>query len=335
METDVHFPTDISLLFDAIRKVITLIRLVCDGAGITGWRQSKQNIRKIKKAYRAIQKLRRSTSKDEKKKAEREAQIVDAYIAYLDLVQSFLDKVEATLAILRVQDPDSLLSLLPIDRFMKHAERQIDQVIRRVKHGESIPHDEKVFSIFEEHTEWISKGKAGVPQELGLRVSILRDQYGFILHHHVMEKITDDKIAVHMVESTLDKFPGLKSCSFDKGYYTPSNRTRLMELLDNVILPKKGKLSVKDKEIEHSEEFRKGKRSHSDVESSINALENHGLDRCCDHGIWGFKRYVALAVLGRNIQILGNIIQQKELKRLKRLERRKRKAVEQLRRAAA
>jgi hypothetical protein len=335
VETDVHFPTDINLLFDAIRKVITLIRLLCDGAGIAGWRQSKQNIRKIKKSYRSIQKLRRSTSKDEKKKSEREVQIVEAYLEYLDLVQSYLDKVEATLAILRVSDPDSLLSLLPIDRFMKHAERQIDQIIRRVKHGERIPHDEKVFSIFEEHTEWICKGKAGVPQELGLRVSILRDQYGFILHHQVMEKITDDKIAVFMVEHTLAKFPGLKSCSFDKGYYSPVNRTRLMELLETVILPKKGKLSVKDKEIEHSEEFRRGKCSHSDVESSINALENHGLDRCRDHGIWGFKRYVALAVLGRNIQILGTIIQQKELKRLKRLERRKKKAEEQMRRAAA
>jgi len=56
---------------------------------------------------------------------------------------------------------------------------------------EKIPHEEKVFSIFEPHTEWISKGKAGVPQELGLQVCVLKDQYGFILHHLVMEQQTD------------------------------------------------------------------------------------------------------------------------------------------------
>ena len=88
--------------------------------------------------------------------------------------------------------------------------------------------------------------------------------------------------------------------------------------MDYVVLPKKGRLSAKDKQIELSEEFVESRRKHSAVESSINALENHGLDRCLDHGLDGFKRYVALAVLARNIQILGQLIQQKELKRQKR-----------------
>ena len=88
--------------------------------------------------------------------------------------------------------------------------------------------------------------------------------------------------------------------------------------MDYVILPKKGRLSAKDKEIERSEEFVLSRRKHSAVESSINALENHGLDRCLDHGLHGFKRYVALSVLARNMQILGHLIQQKELRRQKR-----------------
>jgi transposase, IS5 family len=79
-------------------------------------------------------------------------------------------------------------------------------------------------------------------------------------------------------------------------------------------LPKKGRLSEKDKRIESSEEFIEFRRKHSAVESSINALENHGLDRCPDHGLHGFKRYVALSVLARNIQILGHMIQQKRLR---------------------
>ena len=138
-----------------------------------------------------------------------------------------------------------------------------------------------------------------------------------------MEKQTDDKVAVPMVEETKKRFPGLIGCSFDKGFYTPANKLELAKLLDKVILPKKGKLSEKDKQVEYSEEFIQSKHQHSAVESAINALENHSLDRCPDHGIIGFKRYAALAVLARNIQILGSIVQQKQLQRLKRREKSK------------
>ena len=82
-------------------------------------------------------------------------------------------------------------------------------------------------------------------------------------------------------------------------------------------LPKKGKLSKENRKIEQSDSFIESRRKHSAVESAINALENHGLDRCPDHGIYGFKRYVALAVLARNIQILGAVVQHKAIKRMK------------------
>ena len=194
---------------------------------------------------------------------------------------------------------------------MAHAERQIDQIRRRVIKGEKIPHEEKVFSVFEEHTEWISKGKAGVPVELGLRVCVLEDTMGFILHHQVMEKQTDDKVAVSIIEETQARFPRLRLCSFDKGFYTPQNREALQERLEKVVLPKKGKWSKKDRKIETEEEFVAARKRHSSVESAINALEVHGLDRCPDHGIEGFKRYIALAIVARNIQKLGAILQQR------------------------
>jgi IS5 family transposase len=211
--------------------------------------------------------------------------------------------------------------LKEIERYIYHAQRQIDQIRRRVIEGETISHNEKVFSIFEEHTEWISKGKAGVPFELGLRVCILKDQFGFILHHNVMRNQTDDKVAVHMVQEAKKRFSNLKGCSFDKGCYSPYNFIELKKLLDSVTLPKKGKLSLADKEIEYSEEFIRERKKHPAVESTINALENHGLDICPDHGTDGFDRYVALAVTARNIQILGTIIQKKELRRQKRCQK--------------
>ncbi|HXH55223.1 MAG TPA: ISNCY family transposase, partial [Gammaproteobacteria bacterium] len=179
-------------------------------------------------------------------------------------------------------------------------------------------HEEKVFSIFEPHTEWIVKGKAGVPVELGLRVCIVEDQYQFILHHDVMEKQTDDQIAIKIVRKAQTLFPALRAASFDKGFHSPKNQEILGVMLDLVALPRKGKLSQASRVLEESEAFRKARRKHSAVESAINALEVHGLDRCPDHGIKGFKRYVALAIVARNIQRVGAILQKREQRQAKR-----------------
>jgi IS5 family transposase len=320
VETDVHFPTDTNLLFDAMRKMISASAIICSEVDITAWRQSAYNIRKIKKLLRCIQKLRHSTSKNEAKKKERGDFIVSKHQDYIETCQDFILKTAETIRILRemcLLSPFQDLRLTTVEEYIRHAERQIDQIYRRVVLDEKIPHAEKVFSIFESHTEWISKGKAGVPQELGLRVCVLKDQYGFLLHHRVMEQETDDKVAISMVQAAREKFENLSCCSFDKGFYTPENRKQLANILDSVVLPQKGRLSEKDKQIEHSDEFIESRRKHSAVESSINALENHGLDRCLDHGLHGFKRYVGLSVLARNIQILGHMIQQKEAERQK------------------
>ena len=95
----------------------------------------------------------------------------------------------------------------------------------------------KIFSLFEPQTEWISKGKAGVPVELGLRVCILADQHPFILHHHVMEKQTDWDSGGEMVQATRSRFPELHSCRFDNGFHSPSNQDTLGEELEGVGLP--------------------------------------------------------------------------------------------------
>lgn len=318
LETDVHYPTDINLLWDAIRKIVTLIAVVCDVQGITEWRQSKYILRKIKKLFNRARKIKRSNSKNEMRKAQIQQQVVQAHREYVDLVQFYIERARFAIGFLRQAGINNVAQVMAIEHFIMHAERQIDQIIRRVVNDETIAHGEKVFSIFEEHTEWISKGKAGVPQELGLKVCILEDQYGFILHHQVMENRTDNQVAVAMVIAAKQKHAGLSSCSFDKGFHSPQNQKDLYPLLDQVILPRKGRLSSKARQIEQSAQFIQARQKHAAVESAINALENHGLDRCRDHGLYGFKRYVSLAVLARNLQIIGAGMQKRALKKLQR-----------------
>ena len=313
-ETNVHFPTDIHLLFDALRKIITLI----PGTNRKGWRKWKKLAKKAKKLWLDAQRPKNRSAKTEKAKAELEELIIKAHLEFIAYARTIVERATETLSSISDTDVVTYLRAEEIWGFIRHANRQIDQIERRVVNGESIPHAEKVFSIFEEHTRWIKKGKAGVPQQLGLNVCIVKDQYGFILHHRVMESETDDKIAVPIIRETIDRFPEFSGCSFDKGFHSPANQKELSEILECVVLPRKGKLTKETAEIENSSEFKERRRKHSAVESSIAALANHGLDRCPDHGLTGFKRYVALGILARNMQIIGHIIREREQKRLRR-----------------
>jgi len=241
------------------------------------------------------------------------------YTQYIDMAIYWLEKSEELLQMVKNLGVTTYKTTL-LEKYQGYVRTLTNQIHRRVLLGEKIPHGEKIFSIFEPHTEWISKGKAGVPVELGLRVCIMEDQHRFILHHKVMEQLSDEKVAIEMVSKSQEKFSQLTTVSFDKGFHSPENQEELKNMLELSVLPKKGRLSEADKEREGNDEFKELRKQHSAVESAINALEQHGLDMCPDHGIDGFKRYISLAIMARNIHRLGCVIrdQQREKEQRKR-----------------
>lgn len=324
VKTNVHFPTDINLLFDAIRKAVELIARLFKKYDLTDWRQSKYFVRQIKKMYRTAQNSKRG-GKSKKVENGDNARTIEAHKNYVDFCENQMTRVNSSLSGIGERASLSLVDVAQINiikSYIEHAERQMDQIIRRVVNGEAIPNSEKVYSIFQPHTEWISKGKLGVPVELGIKVSIVEDQHQFILHHRVMEKESDSQVAVPIATDTKERFPNLYSMSFDRGYYSKENREGLANVLDNFALPKRGKLSKADQELQSSEGFIQSKEKHAAVESAINALDVHGLDKCPDHGIEGFKCYVAMAIVARNVQRIGAILQKKEKRKLELHERR-------------
>jgi len=314
VETDVHYPTDTNLLWDAMRSLINVMGRVSEKQGISGWRQYQFNANQLKKKFRKVQNTRHSHSKDESQKEQTLARVRECVGAYLTAARHAVDKSKQTLAIL--MNRGEFIAVKQIEGLIAHAERQMNQVERRLINGETIPHEEKVFSIFEEHTEWVSKGKAGVPVELGVRVCVLEDQHQFVLHHRIMWKETDDKVAVAMIEETQKRYPELNQCSFDKGFYAPANRDTLDQLLEVNVMPKKGRLNVIDKAREASEAFQAARGQHSAVESCINNLEVRGLDRCLSYGRDGFERHVALSVVAGNLHRVGLLLQRKAKERL-------------------
>ena len=163
VETNVHYPTDTNLLFDALRKVITLSAKVSKDYALLGWGKGAYHLRQIKRLFRCTQKVKPSSSPDEKKKAKREKEREKAYREYLAQAQVQVQRGQETLLMLQGVTEAPLPVAVELENFLDHAHRQINLIQRRVLSKETIPHNEKVFSLFESHTEWLSKGKAGVP----------------------------------------------------------------------------------------------------------------------------------------------------------------------------
>ena len=326
VETNVHYPTDLNLLYNAMRKTIQLTAKLCETHELDGWRQSSYNIKQVKRRMRKVQQATRGGGGSEKQQSGHQERIEKSCTDYIERCGEYIEKASTTLETLENTAHLGVVNCIAVSEirvFIEHANRQMDQIGRRLLKFEKIPHEEKVFSLFEPHTEWISKGKAGVPVELGLKVCIMEDQYGLILHYQVMEKKTDSDVAVSMVKESQERFAQLSTCSFDKGFHSPGNQEELGELLDVVALPRKGKRSKKATEWENSDAFKQAKHKHSAVESAINALEVHGLDRCPDHGLDGMKRYVALSIVSRNVQRIGAILLASERKQQERKRRKK------------
>lgn len=314
--SNVHYPTDINLLFDAMRKSITLASRLADELGLGGWRKANYNLQKVRNQFLSAQRIKRSTSKKPELRNKREEAIKECHNLYIKSCSKLLDQVESTLSQVDLQSPFLPLAIPgqieEIKRFVQHGHHQIDLIRRRVLNGETIPHHEKIFSVFEEYTEWISKGKAGISQELGLNVCVITDQHGFILHHRVMQNEKDVDIAVPVVTEVLKSFE-LRSISFDKGFHSKENQVELSELVEHVILPQKGKRSRQRLAEERHEEFIRLRHAHSAIESTINGLDHSGLDHCPDRTITGFRRYVAIGIVARNLKTLGAAIRAREL----------------------
>ncbi len=313
LETNVHFPTDYNLLYDAARKCIDYARQLAFGANLPGWRKSQYLINQFKSHCRIVGKLSYYGGKN---KQER---LTEATVRYLKLAWQLCLKLDAAEAdFKRLAETSEKLSKLFDDflYFKKHLDKHIDLMTRRIIDGERIPHEEKVFSLFEPYTEWIKKGKAGNRPELGLKLAVATDQFGFILLSRVMVNEHDKDIAMPMAKEILQMYE-IQSMSFDKNFWTKDNHTKLSKLVSDLVLPKKGKRNQEEYEREHSKTFTALRNQHSAVESAINCLEHHGLNRCPDRGLNNFRRYTGFGVLACNLHKLGNILLEKERKMTK------------------
>ena len=303
VQANIHYPTDSNLLVDGIRKLTILSRQLADDVGQRGWRQSKQLHKKAKQLNRKIGRLARGRSKD------RDVQLRDAYRQLIDLARMItersLDLYVATIdyklnPLIAGQREEMLGFTVKTDYVASLAER-------RVIRGESIEHHEKIFSLFETHTELIHRGKRPCPIEFGHRVLVVEDNVGFLVHVQVMKVGLQD---VDVLEPTLKTVQQrlnhkIKQASFDRGFWSPHNDRVLRESVELPCLPRKGAAKAE----EQTSSFIQARCHHAGIESKIGALQSgNGQSRCRDRGEVGYARYVMLGALARNLQTLGQLL---------------------------
>lgn len=274
-----------------------------------GWRKASEWKKKVKIEARVLQKVKSSGGKN------KENRLRYATMEYLNLAKKLDEKVVEFIAIFIPSTVSQTKKLIELKFFESMLTKHIDLIERRLLNGEKIPHDEKVFSLFEPHTTWNSKGKAGVICELGQKHLVVTDQNNFIVFHKLIADIPDKHFTIEVALELKEKYgERLTSLSFDKGFSSKEIITELETIIPNAIIKQKGKPSNARKEIESLKEFKELNNKHSAVESNINQLGNNGLHKCRDKGEKNFTKYVSLGVLSYNLHRLGSLIKKSRLK---------------------
>jgi transposase, IS5 family len=313
VETNIHHPTDASVLADGLRKVLELAFVLAATLGISGWRQKKHVQKRVRLLLRSINQTCKSKRAGA---AERRRQ---AYQPLFRLARRQLRRARQLLQ--AAEQPGgnaAALDLLAVAaqvrelrHFVELTERVLDNGRRRVVEEEAVPNADKLFSVFEPHTELINRGKVPAPLQFGRTVLTIEDQVGFIIHYTIYPRGgRDAEHGVPELRRAQEKMGGvIEKASFDRAFHTPDNQAAFAEIVAEPCIPVRGARQAERQQAEATDAFRHSRRRHPGVESLIGGLQGgNGLERCRDRSEKGFRRYVGLGILGRNLQVLGKLV---------------------------
>ena len=303
VETDIHHPTDSTLLWDVVRVLTRLVERL--GAVLPAATQGFAN--HTRRARRRMQEISRLTP------AQRPRQQRRKYRDLLAVTTEVLTQARATARHARTaQLPDPLAAATvqslsaEIDRVGSLADRVIAQTQRRVLHGEAVPAAEKILSIFEPHTDLIVRGKARTPAEFGHKIFLAESGAGLITDYQILAGNPADE---DHVGPSLERHTGLFGTvptlyAGDRGFHTPGNATAITAAgVRTECLPQRGGHKTPTRATyEKTPAFKRGQRFRAGIEGRISVLfRGRGMKRCLLTGLERFDVFVGLAVLANNL----------------------------------
>lgn len=305
VETNIHYPTDSSLLGDGARVLTRTMKKVA--ANKRGGLKTKirNRMRTVKKRVVeiALAARQKGPQGEERKKA--------AYMRLLSATRKIVNQAER----IRAEIENSRGWMKKLAGELAQTTARVRQVIRqtvaRVFRGET-HYPEKLVSIFEPHTEIIRKGKASKPTEFGKMVQIQEAENQIVTVFEVFaERPSDNDLLVPAVTShqqQLGKVPRLVAA--DAGFFAQRNEEALHSMgVKRVAVPSRGTRSEQRKQLQRQRWFKQAQRWRTGCEGRISVLKRrHGLNRCRYRGLTGIKRWVGLGVIADNLVSMGTVL---------------------------
>ena len=311
MQTNVHHPSDIRQVADGLRVALRHGTRLAEAIGSTLLRQ---HVHLERRSRNLVLTASRASASKHRDREERLARAVTALCDFADercaqalVLSDQFRAVEDRLDILKraqaAGDHQVLMYYLSALATCAHVARE------RLALGHQVELSDRLFSIFEPHTELIYRGKARAAVEFGHRVLIAEDAAGFIVSATVMTNGQQDRdAAIPLVERLKATHPALARVSFDRGFHSPENARRIAELLPDACLPNSGEKALAEQAASASASWNWQRRHHPGIEAAIGSLQdNRGCRRCPDKGRRGYERFLQTAVLANNLVTLGRL----------------------------
>lgn len=303
-ETNIHYPTDSSLLWDVYRvlaRIMKSIRTEMVAAGLN----HRFHVKKIKKMMFYIARNAGHKGKGKKRKVKSE------YRKLIERVNWITAVAEAVCQHLPMTDISLMGTKVSLERYSAIGGKVVNQARRRVLNGEKVPAAEKVYSIFEEHTEMIQRGKAAKPVEFGHKTLFAESQEKFIIHYDVQKKQQADK---DLIDDALKEHNKLFNCdpetlAADKGFYESQKQLKeLRQKIPLVSIAKKGRRTEEEEAHEKSRPFKLGQQFRAGCEGTISVLKRaFRLGRCLFKGFKNYAASVGCAVFVHNLVVLSRL----------------------------
>ena len=310
VETNIHYPTDSSLLRDGVRVLSRTVKQARHMLGAAAER-SRQLFRDRTRS--ATQQAKRILEATRHRGQQAEATMRDAYQHLLDTAQAMVDQAREVGAALKEQTRRAARKVAEtLETFIPRVEQVIKQTMRRVLQGETVPANEKLGSLFEPETAIIRKGKIANATEFGRVVWLDEVEGGIISRYEVLDgNPPEDAQVPRSLDHHLAVFahpPHL--LAGDRGTYSADNERYARKLgVKQVVLPKPGAKSKARQAHERQPWFRRGKRWRAGIEGRISGLKRgQGLERCQYHGDAGMERWVGWGVIAHDLRVIAHKI---------------------------
>ena len=312
VESNIHYPTDATLLWDAVRTITRLIEDLHEQLpdGVQGFTNRTRSARRRMQAIQRMSAVER-THKQEPKYRELIRITEQVVNNARQVVEKAKEASRGAADLIASLSIDSLRN--EIISYCRLADRVIDQSRRRVLKGEQVPTEEKIYSIFEPHTDLIKRGKAQKPVEFGHKVFLAESAQGLITDYQVLDGNPFD--ADH-VQSSLDRHqqtfgnpPDLYAT--DRGFFSPDNVQSCEKAgVTQVCIPQRGGHKTAEQDaLEQSKSFKKGQRFRAGIEGRISVLfRGRGMKRCPFKGRKHFELLVGAAVLANNLLRIADLL---------------------------